>query len=357
MKITFLVPTFRGLAGGIRMICQHAQYLHDQGHEVTLVSRKPAPLGLRERLRRWRRGNGESTPGKGYFDHVPMQKRLLSPGPGPIKSNELPDGDILVATWWETVEWAKDLPPCKGRLVHFIQDHEVFPQLPLDRVSAVYRQPTYKITVARWLSDEMRRSYDQPAHTVLNGVDIAHFTAPARQKGITPTAGFLYSYEPRKNVDLAFEALMRAKHRLPDLKVIGFGSHPLRHEIPDWFEIHRMPPQSEIPSLYARCDMWLFPSLTEGFGLPLLEAMACGTPVLATRAGAAEDLVIPGQTGQLLPAEPDVFADAIVDMAQSSATDWADYSKACRIMAETHSAKGSSERFTALLSALAQNDA
>ncbi len=357
MKITFLVPTFQGLSGGLRVVGQHAQHLHDQGHEVTLVSRKPAPLGLRERLRRWRRGHVDAPPGRGYFDHAPMQKHMLPYGIGPLNPRELPDADILICTWWETMEWTQGLPECKGRVVHFIQDHEVFPHLPIDRVEAVYRMPSHKITVAQWLTDEMQRRYDQPAYTALNGVDIGHFTAPERQKGPAARVGFLYSVAPRKNVALAIEALKRAKLSQPDLTATVFTAHPLQHTLPDWFELHVKPPQSEIPAIYARCDMWLFPSLSEGFGLPLLEAMACGTPVLATRAGAAEDLVIPGQTGQLLPAEPEAFADAIVDMAQISAKDWDGYSKACRTMAENNSAKASSNRFEALLLSLAKGAA
>jgi glycosyltransferase involved in cell wall biosynthesis len=43
---------------------------------------------------------------------------------------------------------------------------------------------------------------------------------------------------------------------------------------------------ADLPGLYAACALLVFPSLAEGFGLPLLEAMACGAPVIAANASA-----------------------------------------------------------------------
>lgn len=57
--------------------------------------------------------------------------------------------------------------------------------------------------------------------------------------------------------------------------------------------------------------MWLFTSLEEGFGLPILEAMACGTPVVASRAGAAPDLIRDGETGYLCDWDVAHFTAAI----------------------------------------------
>jgi glycosyltransferase involved in cell wall biosynthesis len=66
-------------------------------------------------------------------------------------------------------------------------------------------------------------------------------------------------------------------------------------------------PQSELPSLYAGCDLVIVPSLDEGFGLPALEAMAVGTPVIASNRGGLPEVV--GDAGVLVdPPEAGVFA-------------------------------------------------
>ncbi len=63
------------------------------------------------------------------------------------------------------------------------------------------------------------------------------------------------------------------------------------------------PPQDEIRQLYARCDAWITSSRSEGFNLPALEAMACRTPVVSTRAGWPEEAVKTGWNGVLVDIE------------------------------------------------------
>jgi glycosyltransferase involved in cell wall biosynthesis len=66
----------------------------------------------------------------------------------------------------------------------------------------------------------------------------------------------------------------------------------------------------ELSALYTGADVFAFPSLAEGFGLPILEAMACGTPVVASSASAVPEAV--GSAGLLADARvPEQFADAI----------------------------------------------
>jgi glycosyltransferase involved in cell wall biosynthesis len=67
-------------------------------------------------------------------------------------------------------------------------------------------------------------------------------------------------------------------------------------------EYFHRPAQNELRSHYAACDAWLFGSRLECFGLPMLEAMACRTPVIAVPVGAAPDLLATG-AGELVPAE------------------------------------------------------
>lgn len=70
--------------------------------------------------------------------------------------------------------------------------------------------------------------------------------------------------------------------------------------------------RTDVPSLIAACDVLVLPSINEPFGLVLLEAMSLSRPVVATAAGGALEIVVPKQTGLLVPPQrPEDLADAI----------------------------------------------
>jgi glycosyltransferase involved in cell wall biosynthesis len=75
-------------------------------------------------------------------------------------------------------------------------------------------------------------------------------------------------------------------------------------------------PLAELPVLYAAAEMFVFPSLAEGFGLPPLEAMACGTPVISSNATSLPEVV--GDAGILVdPYDVDALARAMLEVSSS----------------------------------------
>jgi glycosyltransferase involved in cell wall biosynthesis len=73
----------------------------------------------------------------------------------------------------------------------------------------------------------------------------------------------------------------------------------------------------ELVALYRRATLVVVPSRYEGFGLPAAEAMACGTPVVASAAGALPELLATGGGGVLVPPEdPEALAKAISSLAE-----------------------------------------
>lgn len=303
MRITFLTA-LADLSGGSLVIAQHARRLRARGHEVTIVSRWPRRLSWRERIRELVRGNGWHTheePLASHYDGLDLPVVRLPAGAVPTGS-DLPDADVLVATWFETVAWALAVPRTKGAVVHFVQGYEAFGPFTKEAVDAALRQPVPKFTVSRWLTDIVTRLGARDVTTIPNSIDFARFTLPARERQARPTVGFVYSHEAFKGGDVLAAAIARLRTQFRDLAVVGFG---LRAPLSEHAGLRDatftvQPAQSRIPALYASADVWLTASRLEGFGLPLLEALACGTPVVSTRVGAAEDLITPGANGALV---------------------------------------------------------
>jgi len=79
--------------------------------------------------------------------------------------------------------------------------------------------------------------------------------------------------------------------------------------------------QDELVKRYSRAKIAVVPSLYEGFGLPAAEAMACGTPVIATTGGALPEVV--GDAGVLVPPRSaDALADAIKRLLNDKRFNW-----------------------------------
>jgi glycosyltransferase involved in cell wall biosynthesis len=118
--------------------------------------------------------------------------------------------------------------------------------------------------------------------------------------------------QPRKNYVTTLRALKRipVEQRIPLVVVGGFGWNydavvqAVRElELRDWVRFVGYADMTDLPALYQLAQAVVFPSLDEGFGLPLLEAFAAGTPVVASNAGAIPEVA--GDAALLCRADDD----------------------------------------------------
>jgi starch synthase len=142
-----------------------------------------------------------------------------------------------------------------------------------------------------------------------------------RQKGILHLVRALRHLRPGMQVVLCAGA--------PDTKEIGEEMAALVDEVKRdapvqvvW--IPQMLPKAQVISLYSHADVFVCPSVYEPFGIINLEAMACETPVVASAVGGIPEIVVPGETGVLVPIEaeggglveprdPEAFSRALAD--------------------------------------------
>jgi glycosyltransferase involved in cell wall biosynthesis len=166
---------------------------------------------------------------------------------------------------------------------------------------------------------------DHNALLVPNGVDRLQFDSKPRDRADRPTVGMLYGKQEWKGAATAFDALYRIKKKLPNLRAIAFGSSPVlrKHKPPSWLEFYLRPEQEEIPRLYKQADCWIVPSITEGFGMPGLEAASCHCPIVSTLSGGPEDYVEDGQSGFLVPVgDSAAMADAVRRVIELPSDRW-----------------------------------
>lgn len=121
-----------------------------------------------------------------------------------------------------------------------------------------------------------------------------------------------------KNPGPLVEAVGMLRRAHPDLTLVHVGSDPAglleaeveRHGASDWVLLRRGVSDQELADLYRECLCVAVPSLCEGFGLPVLEAQACGAPVIASDRGALPE--VGGQGASYFdPTQPDQIAAAI----------------------------------------------
>jgi len=117
---------------------------------------------------------------------------------------------------------------------------------------------------------------------------------------------YLGSEQPRKNFTLLLKSFhkLKTRHGLEGIKLVKVGRPQLPEsqrnttfDLIDQLKIRKnvifidYVPEEDLPALYNASDLFVFPSLYEGFGLPVLEAMACGVPVITSNSSSLPEVV------------------------------------------------------------------
>lgn len=331
MRVTFVVPDL-DTSGGARIIARHAQRLAERGHEVVIVVPSPPRPGVQRRIKAMIGRDTLPTPSK-YSHYVRSNLTVHRTGrDGPIEAGDVPDADVIIATFWTTAEWIWSTPAAKGAKVHFIQGYDAAAGRPNDRIDAVWRLPFYKIAIAQWLVDLARDRFGADRIALVpNSVDHDLFN-PLQQRARTnpATIGFMFHTAEFKDMPTTFAAITRLRQVKPGTNVLSFGAtRPRRGELPQDTRFYHLPKQEKIAEIYSQCDAWLSTSRMEGFNLPPLEAMASGCPAVCSRTGRPLEIIENGSNGYLVE-QGDVagFAEAMASIVSLDDEAWQSMSDA-----------------------------
>jgi glycosyltransferase involved in cell wall biosynthesis len=212
--------------------------------------------------------------------------------------------------------------------IHDMQ-HEALPEL-FSRGELAYRRFLYArtarrstavIAVSEHAAETISTYLGVPReriHVIYQGVDLERF-APT---DATREDFLLYPANPwpHKNHATLFRAHAILRETRPELRLVLTGSGHENHDLPPGVEVRGRVPTDELVRLYQTASALVFPSLYEGFGIPILEAMATGCPVAASNTSS-----IPEVTGDAAVLFDPTSAEAIAAGVEQVLSDPAPY--------------------------------
>ena len=327
MKIVIALPSYLNRpSGGFHVHYKYADLLSRRGHDVTVVfprrveervsgikSRLKAPLwALRLRIK-----NRPLVPWFPRDSRVRL--RLLRN----LDANLLPSADLLIATSWHTAEALADVPPRCGRKFYIVYDHEhlmTADPSTRQRIEHTYRLSFGMIATSSVIAETIRRCGGEPLAQIPCGLDLTEFgtDVPSEQRDRL-TLGFPTRTETLKGAADAVEAAALLRTRFGDkLRVTTFGSR--RIAMPEWIEWVDYPSQRRLRQFYNHPSSFMFPSHFAGWGLPGVEAMACGAALVTAANGGSRDYALNGETAMVVPPrEPRQLADAVGKLIEDDA--------------------------------------
>lgn len=190
----------------------------------------------------------------------------------------------------------------------FARSERLFRRVAYDRATL---RASAVIVISEFVRErvvERLRLDAERVHAVWLGVDHERF-APAPDVPREPFLLYPARPWPHKNHARLLEAFAEIRRRRPELRLLltGAGHDPRR--LPDGVDARQVS-GAELVELYQRAACLVFPSLYEGFGLPPVEAMACGCPVAAAAAGSLPEVC--GDAAVLFdPLDPQAIADGV----------------------------------------------
>ncbi|MCP4607825.1 MAG: glycosyltransferase family 4 protein [Planctomycetes bacterium] len=288
MKIAFILPG-GGRSGGVKCTVKVANGLLRKGHRVRLLVNKGGRSPRTQLRNIWLRarhtdGNDWLNLFKGSLEKFSNIERCV------FGNNEI----VVASGWWAGTELR--------RINHnrIIKVHHVRGILKdADQMRAAWGENVPKIVVASFLQDSIDQICGQKVCAIIpDGIDAEEFypSVPENQRN---GVGTIFGKGYHKDPETVLGILEGLKTSCPKIPQRVFSANRKPKNIPR--EIyHRLPSLEKAREIYSRSLVWFLGSYSEGFGLPVLEAMACGCAVVSTSCGGPRDIINDGENGFLV---------------------------------------------------------
>lgn len=327
MKITLVIDHFHPSKGGAeRSLEEILSALHAHGHALQLVAMTWDPAVEKwlethcvsvTRFPRWRRDLS-------FAENSSALLRKLSPDLV-LGVRHTFDIDIFLARNGLYCEALKATlrakpSPLRKLLQHVLPKHRVL--LDLERKLFTRSKPPLVIAPSKLVKEHCQKNFalaDERVSVIYNGVDLQKFSPAIPEKRrelrtalrVGEEIVFLFAAHNfrLKGLDCLLEAWSKLSGKPFRLLVMGRDKPPQRAR--DFGNITFLGARADTVELYQAADVLVHPSFSDTFGRVILEALACGLPVITTRLAGASELITDGKEGYVLddPQETSALAE------------------------------------------------
>jgi glycosyltransferase involved in cell wall biosynthesis len=317
MKISFILSSLR-LSGGVRVVIQYANRLKRRGHHLSMI----VPNGTVDA-----QIYQEIDPGI----EIITSKRKLGSNPSILQLFQItfemaisvPKSDVIIATHTPTtiVSFIAGKLLRRGKIIWYYMDYgEMFEGRPIEQwcLRHALNWHAYAITLSEACIQELHSYSSGKVINIGLGIDSTrYYLHPKKeQHGVVDpdhtSIFFLGDPRPRKGMADFLTAMEILSRDDPKLVMWIASKENVNFQFPVHYKLFFRPTDEELARLYSSCDLFVSASWYEGFGLPPLEAMACGAPVVTTDSRGIHEFALDGENCLIVPPRnPGALAEAI----------------------------------------------
>jgi glycosyltransferase involved in cell wall biosynthesis len=292
MKITFVLPG-GGSSGGVRVTVIMANLLLNLGHNIRIAYRIPAILSkarfklilnkIISRMLKKSKDTNWLDDFNGILDKFTDLQKL-----------KFEDGEIVIAVGTFTIT---DVYKLKDNVIKIRYCHGYdLTNMELTRSAWGVSMPT--IAVSSTLNQMHEELCNEQIREIIpNGIDTNdYYQDNYKKNGI----GIIYGAPKIKDPETIIKLLKCIHQKWEDIPLYIFGAYEKPAEL-DFLKYHKFPTIVKARELYSRSKIWLVASKSEGFSVPILEAMACGAAIISTDTFGGRELIKHGINGYLVP--------------------------------------------------------
>lgn len=328
MKISILLPLYsQKPIGGFKVIYDYANELVKRGHDISIFHPGIIPDHPHYKTKK---GLIKKIIKKILLLLLPKMKKIKvgwHPTDSRVnlvyirspKENLIPESDVIIATAWYTAKYIKDYKKEKGEKFYFIQGYEVWNNHK-EMVDQTWAYPLKKIVISNWLMEVGNRLGENNLKLIPNAVDSKQFYLINDIKKREKIISMMFHDHEWKGSKDGLRALEIVKEKFPGIQVILFGVKKRNEIIPNWIQYIENPSAEVLKKdIYNKSSIYVCPSWSEGWGLTVSEAMACGCAVVTTKNGGVEHFSIDNKTALLSPIKsPKELAHNIIRLLENN---------------------------------------
>lgn len=322
MKIALLVSTFppKWLAGTEIATYNIAKYLARRGHEVHVITSLDSGLpkkNIEEGFYIHRVKLNYKIPFLSIFIYFIKIVLLISQiNPDIVHSQS------LIAGWMTVLIKIFLRIPC----VVFGRGSDIYTEYKFKKtiLKLTLRKADAIIALTEDMRNEMKKIYNRDIFVIPNGINIDNYVKVSKNKIFNKdkTILFVGTLRPIKGVKYLIESMKIIQQYNPNIRLMLVGNGNDKENLNKLVDTFKLSgcinfvgqiPNEIIPKYMAISDIFVLPSLSEGFPVVILEAMASGLPIVATKVGGLAEIVKDGINGYLVdPCRPEEIAEKVI---------------------------------------------